>query len=220
MKLIQRGSQGTEVKKWQRFLNDNDHDCGKIDGKFGGRTQAETIEWQRESGLVADGIVGKLSVQKAETQGFEKQQSYTREVNELIIHITASNDNATVEDIRAGHIARGFSDIGYHYLIDGEGDCHPGRDEDVIGAHCAGYNVGTIALAYIARGDDHKPNAPFGEFMTEKQKAGLIAKAREIIKRRNLTKHDVSGHNNYNLGKACPCFQVKKSKELLDQLEA
>lgn len=218
MKLIQRGSKGSDVSKWQIFLINQDFDCGKVDGNFGGRTQTATIDFQKYHKLVADGIVGKLTIQKAETLGFEKQVNYERDVNEIIIHITASNDNATVEDIRKGHLQRGFSDIGYHWLVDREGVIHKGRDESIIGAHCAERNVGTIGISYIARGKDTDQNGEFGKYMTEAQKAGLIKVIKERMKFYGLTKFDVSGHNNYNLGKACPCFNVRKSVEFLDAI--
>lgn len=220
MKLIQKGSIGLDVKKWQRFLNDNGYNCGKVDGQFGGKTQAQTMLFQEANGLVDDGIVGKLTVKKAEEFGFEKQTEYLRDVNELILHITATAEGTTVADIEKMHLDKGYSYIGYHWLIDEEGEAHEGRDESIIGAHVAGYNVGTIGLAYIARGDDHVSNAKFGEYMTDKQKAGLIKKAKELMAKYNLKVSDVSGHNNYNKGKACPCFQVKKATELLEQLAA
>lgn len=219
MKLIQRGSEGHDVKKWQRFLNDKGYNAGTVDGKFGGKTQTATIKFQNENGLVADGIVGKLTCKKAEEFGFEKQTEYLRDVDEIIVHITASNDDATVEDIRAGHIARGFSDIGYHYLIDRKGVIHKGRDESVIGSHVAGRNVGTIGVAYIARGSDTEPNAQYGKFMTIEQTEGLEECVKGLIKKYNLKVSDVSGHNDYNLGKACPCFKVRLADEFLNALK-
>lgn len=214
MKLIQRGSRGEDVKKWQRFLNI------EADGIFGNKTTKETINWQELNGLVPDGIVGKLSIQKAETQGFEKQPEYTRDVNEIIVHITASNDNATVEDIKAGHLARGFSDIGYHWVVDRAGVVHKGRDESIIGSHVAGYNSDTIGISYIARGKDSDQNGEYGKYMTESQRIALEKKIAELLHKYKLTIYDVSGHNQYNLGKACPCFKVNKSPEFLTNIKS
>lgn len=214
MKLIQRGSIGASVRKWQQFLNIKD------DGIFGNGTTKATIEWQEKNGLVADGIVGKLSIQKAEEQGFEKQAEYTRDVNEVIVHITASNDNATVEQIRAGHLARGFSDIGYHWIVDREGVVHKGRDESIIGSHVAGYNADTIGISYIARGSDTDQNGEYGKYMTESQRIAFEKKIADILTRYKLEIKDVSGHNQYNLGKACPCFKVNKHPEFLEHIKS
>lgn len=214
MRLIQRGSRGDDVKKWQDFID------VEADGIFGNGTTKGTIEWQETNGLVADGIVGKLSVKKAEEQGFEKQTEYTRNVNEVIVHITASNDNATVADIKAGHIARGFSDIGYHWIVDREGIVHKGRSESIIGSHVAGYNTDTIGISYIARGSDSDQNGTYGRYMTDIQRSALERQIAVILKRYGLTIKDVSGHNQYNLGKACPCFKVSKSPEFLQNIQS
>ena len=214
MKLIQRGSLGASVKKWQKFLGIDD------DGIFGNGTTKATIKWQQEHGLVADGIVGKLTVLEAEKQGFEKQPEYTRDVNEIIVHITASNDNATVEDIRAGHIARGFSDIGYHWIVDRQGVVHKGRDESIIGSHTAGLNADTIGIAYIARGKDSDQNGEYGKYMTESQRIALEKKIAELLVKYGLKVKDVSGHNQYNLGKACPCFKVQNSPEFIENIKS
>lgn len=218
MKVMYKGTSGPLEKKWQRFMNDKGYDCGTVDGKFGGKTQAATMAFQEANSLVADGIVGKLTVKKAEEHGFEKQSEYTREVNEVIVHITASNDHATIEEIRQGHIQRGFSDIGYHYIVDRDGVIHEGRDVDVIGAHTAGYNVGTVGVSYISRGSDTEPAAPYGKFMTPEQREGLEEIVKRLLKRYGLKVSDVSGHNDYNAGKACPCFKVKKSTDFLSKL--
>jgi len=214
MKLLQRGSHGAGVRKLQKFLGIKD------DGIFGNGTTKALIKWQSENGLVADGIFGKLSALKAETQGFEKQQEYTRDVNEIIVHITASNDNATVADIRRGHIARGFSDVGYHYLVDRQGIVHKGRDESIIGSHVAGYNHDTIGIAYIARGKDTDQNGEYGKYMTESQRIALEKKIAELLVKYGLKVKDVSGHNTYNLGKACPCFKVQNSPEFISNIQS
>ena len=214
MKLIKKGSLGASVKKWQKFLKIKD------DGIFGNGTHKETVEWQIENGLVDDGIVWKLSIAKAKEQGFEDEAEPTREVNEVIVHITASNDNATVEDIRRGHIQRGFSDIGYHWIVDRAGVVHKGRDEDLVGSHVAGYNHDTIGISYIARGKDSDQNGEYGKYMTESQRIALEKKIADILIRYKLEPKDVSGHNTYNLGKACPCFVIRKDSEILKNVKS
>ena len=69
MRTIQYGSRGQDVASWQTFLRggqvDADGDCTAkegdaiiSDGKFGPATRAATVEWQKQKGLTADGIVG------------------------------------------------------------------------------------------------------------------------------------------------------------------
>ena len=61
---IQKGSQGSDVKEWQTFLNSQGYNLA-VDGDFGDKTLAATTEWQAKNGLGADGIVGKLTWGKA-----------------------------------------------------------------------------------------------------------------------------------------------------------
>lgn len=58
--------------------------------------------------------------------------------------------NASWEDY-SGASSRGFGDIGYHYLIDPNGNIYQGRagQNGVVGAHAYGHNKGTIGIALI-----------------------------------------------------------------------
>lgn len=62
------------------------------------------------------------------------------DVKRLIIHHSASARETTVETLREWHKARGFEDIGYHRVIDGNGALHATRPLTVQGAHCLGCN--------------------------------------------------------------------------------
>lgn len=73
-----------------------------------------------------------------------------REINRIVIHHTATSSSATVESIRRYHTAvRGWRDIGYHYLIDGDGQIRLGRPEWIQGAHVRGHNRDSIGVAVI-----------------------------------------------------------------------
>ena len=52
------GSRNDYVKAWQEFLNLNGYECGKADGIFGKKTKEAVIKYQKDHGLVADGIIG------------------------------------------------------------------------------------------------------------------------------------------------------------------
>ena len=55
MKTIQKGSTGRIVRVWQVIIGMNPN------GEFDDKTVSNTKKWQKEHGLVADGIVGKKS---------------------------------------------------------------------------------------------------------------------------------------------------------------
>ncbi|MCC7160106.1 peptidoglycan-binding protein, partial [Candidatus Nomurabacteria bacterium] len=56
---LKLGSRGEAVKELQRFLNDNLNLGLIVDGKLGPKTIAVIKKWQKEHGLVPDGLVGK-----------------------------------------------------------------------------------------------------------------------------------------------------------------
>jgi hypothetical protein len=51
-----------------------------------------------------------------------------------------------VNEIRRWHLARGFSNVGYHFLIDREGKILAGRTLELNPAAQKGHNTGTIAI--------------------------------------------------------------------------
>lgn len=73
-----------------------------------------------------------------------------REIHDIIVHHTATPSTATVESIRRYHVGiRGWSDIGYHYLVQRDGIIRLGRPDRRVGAHCRGYNRESIGVAVI-----------------------------------------------------------------------
>lgn len=54
---ISYGSTGSDVKKLQELLNQNDYNLD-VDGSFGPKTQAAVKDYQNKNGLKVDGIVG------------------------------------------------------------------------------------------------------------------------------------------------------------------
>lgn len=45
--------------------------------------------------------------------------------------------------------SKAWDDIGYNFLVGGDGDVYEGRGWDKQGAHTKGYNSGSIGIAYI-----------------------------------------------------------------------
>ena len=69
--------------------------------------------------------------------------------NYIIIHHSATDPRASVEDIRTVHLERGMDDIAYHYLIDSNGEIHIGRSHGIPGAHARGLNQESIGVCCI-----------------------------------------------------------------------
>ena len=54
---LEKGAEGKEVKKIQRWLNAHGYDAGKEDGIFGDRTHAAVIQFQGEKDILTSGTV-------------------------------------------------------------------------------------------------------------------------------------------------------------------
>jgi peptidoglycan hydrolase-like protein with peptidoglycan-binding domain len=72
MKVLRKGIQGTDVRRWQYFLAGQGYPV-IADGKFGDGTDRYTKEFQAAHGLKADGEVGTFSYRKAIELGFNFQ---------------------------------------------------------------------------------------------------------------------------------------------------
>lgn len=67
--VIQKGSSGASVKSLQTLLTQAGYDCGTIDGKFGSKTQAAIIKYQKDNKLKVDGIVGNQTLTSLKQNG-------------------------------------------------------------------------------------------------------------------------------------------------------
>ncbi len=131
-----------------------------------------------------------------------------RKINKIVIHCTATPEGRehNVADIRRWHLKRGFSDIGYHYLIHIDGKIEVGRPLHRIGAHTSGENTGSIGVCYVGGMDKDMKKAK--DTRTQAQKDSLVKLLHELIYKYNkdMTIH---GHNEF-ANKACPSFNVQE----------
>lgn len=70
----------------------------------------------------------------------------------LVVHVTATPPKADigVKEVRVMHLARGFNDIGYHYVIRRNGSVAQGRQPDSsVGAHVQGYNSVALGVSLV-----------------------------------------------------------------------
>lgn len=191
MNTLKKGSKGIDVETLQTRLN------LVVDGIFGPITEEAVKDFQSRNGLTVDGIVGNSTWGKLINQ--------SRTINEIIVHCSATPEGKdyTVDDIRKWHLARKFSDIGYHYVVYRDGTIHKGRDESKIGAHCTGHNSHSIGVCYIGgcASDGKIPK----DTRTDKQKASLVSLLRDLS--RKYPGASIHSHRDY-ANKACPSFDA------------
>ncbi|WP_323764603.1 N-acetylmuramoyl-L-alanine amidase [Marinovum sp.] len=136
-----------------------------------------------------------------------------RKITEIVIHASATRPDWMTErpitdklaEIRRWHTTdRGWSDIGYHLLIDRDGTVAAGRPLERTGAHVRGRNTGTIGICLIGGHGSAKTDA-FHDNFTIRQHAALKAQIAALQARFGTLR--VTGHNQY-AAKACPGFSV------------
>lgn len=138
----------------------------------------------------------------------------------IVIHCTATlaHQDFRRADIAAMHKRRGFSDIGYHYLIDLNGRVEVGRTPNTsVGAHVEGFNTSTLGVAYVGglRSADAKPT----DTRTQMQRDSMLGLCQELLKQ--FPKAVILGHRDLSPDKdndgvvepnewmkSCPCFDA------------
>lgn len=128
-----------------------------------------------------------------------------RTINKIIVHCadTPEGRDVRAEEIRRWHKAKGWNDIGYHYVIDLDGNVEPGRPIEQAGAHCQGHNADSIGICYVGGCDKAmKPK----DTRTEAQKASLITLLKFLVAKYPGAK--IYGHRDFS-SKACPSFDAK-----------
>lgn len=66
--------------------------------------------------------------------------------NRIIVHHSASDPMTTPEQIHGWHLAKGWSGIGYHFVIQGDGAVWTGRPIGTIGAHAYNFNTDSVGI--------------------------------------------------------------------------
>ena len=136
-------------------------------------------------------------------------QAPNRKVNRVFLHCSASEIDLTedqlIREITQWHLKRGFSDIGYHYVVDKPGNVMRGRSLELTPAAQQGNNTATVAIC--AHG------LRFSSNWYESSQADAL---RDLCSQINLAYSGVIAFWPHNAvsNKACPVFDVTKLLEL------
>jgi len=81
-------------------------------------------------------------------------RAVTRPVSTTVVHWTANyidDNHIDAQAIKQMHIARGWSTIGYHYIIKRDGSIQRGRNPNQTGAHAkSSHNPYSIGISFVA----------------------------------------------------------------------
>lgn len=136
-----------------------------------------------------------------------------RRIDEIIIHCTETpaGRRVTVADIDQWHKDKGWVGIGYHYVVYLDGSVHMGREEEVVGAHCAGHNAHSIGVCYV--GGLSKDGKTLMDTRTTAQKEAMLVLLRVL--KRSYPNAEIHGHRDFSK-KACPCFDATEEYKDLE----
>ena len=97
-------------------------------------------------------------------------------------------------------VGNGWSDVGYHWVLEVDGTVVEGRPEHVTGAHVAGYNSANLGICMIGT-DEY----------TQEQWDSLEKLLIEKSQQYNVPIKNIRGHCDYDKKKPnCPGFNVEK----------
>lgn len=130
-----------------------------------------------------------------------------REIKYIVIHCTATQPEAKIEDIKAywkNHL--GWTNPGYHFIIKRDGDIIQLQNENSIANGVAGFNSKSIHISYIG-GIDRKGKP--ADNRNRAQEDAMFDKIVELTEK--YPDAEVKGHRDFpGVKKACPSFDVKE----------
>ena len=136
-----------------------------------------------------------------------------KDVRYLVVHCTATrpSQHVTVADVDRWHRARHFCMIGYHWLIDRDGNIQPGRPEQYAGAHVKHFNDHAIGICYEG-GVAEDGKTPM-DTRTEAQKRAL-AHLLQVL-HAQYPQATLHGHREF-ANKACPSFDCHEYESIFN----
>lgn len=129
-----------------------------------------------------------------------------RSTDYIVLHCSATAPALDVgaAEIRQWHRAKGWSDIGYHFVIRRNGEIEEGRPPEEIGSHVKNHNANSIGVCLVGGVDARQ--RPKNNFTTAQWSA--LGRLLAELQSRYPRSH-VIGHRDFpNVAKACPCFDA------------
>jgi len=123
--------------------------------------------------------------------------------NKITIHCSATPNlqEYDIEKIRKYHKSKGWSDTGYHYVIQPSGEIQTGRPLNVQGAHVKGHNENNIGICLIGT-----------DLYTKPQLVALRYKIDGIRITYDIPEHEIYCHYEFDSAqkqkKTCPNIRI------------
>lgn len=117
-----------------------------------------------------------------------------------MVHCSATRVGQDIgkKEITQMHLQRGFSTIGYNYVIRLDGTVEVGRSLTIDGAHCnskgfsgVSYNIHFIGICYVGGWDE---NGKAADIRTPQQKKAMARLIKELCSKYQIV--EVLGHRD------------------------
>jgi len=135
-----------------------------------------------------------------------------RKINQFIVHCadTTPDMDIGVIEIDLWHKKRGWSGIGYHFVIRRDGTIEEGCPVEKIGSHVKGHNRYSIGVCLVGGFKGAR------DFTQEQYDALKSLYRAYCIKYRGI---EIFGHNDFTKAKTCPNFDVQSWWSLTEMSE-
>lgn len=134
-----------------------------------------------------------------------------RTVTLIVVHCSAVRpwQRSSAADIDGWHRDKGWSGIGYHYVVRRDGTVERGRPPERVGAHCRGHNRHSIGVCYEG---GLNAQGVAEDTRTPAQRAALRVLIEQL--HRDYPHALIVGHHTLDPTKECPCFDCSEYSDL------
>lgn len=144
-----------------------------------------------------------------------------REITHIVMHCTATPATADigVAEVDRWHRERGWSGVGYHFIIRRNGTVERGRPIERKGAHVGGFNAKSIGVS-LAGGVASNGQTPQDNF-TDAQMVAARDLVLDLMANHHVPVENVMGHKEviqqitHGSPKACPVFSMDRFRTML-----
>jgi hypothetical protein len=144
-----------------------------------------------------------------------------REITHIVMHCTATPSSADIgaADVHRWHLQRGWSGIGYHFVIRRNGKVEPGRLIEKQGAHVRGFNAKSIGIS-LAGGVASDGKTPLDNF-NDVQLVAARDLVLDLMATHQVPIDNLMGHNEViakitnGSPKACPVFSMDQFRTMV-----
>lgn len=134
---------------------------------------------------IVEGGTKKMNIIETNLQ-FKGNMAVRKATNKIVLHHAAAS-TCDARTVHTWHLGRGFSGIGYHFLVRKNGTIERGRAENLVGAHVTGHNSDSIGICFEGNfetetmGEAQKnAGSELVEYLKKKYSIGIVVRHKDL----------------------------------------